>query len=73
MAKTRKQQIKELQDEAYDLAEKVETLKDDLQEAFDNMPEGLQASENGECAEARIDLLDNWLGELRTIAEEDVE
>lgn len=69
----RLKQIGKLQTKAYYLAEEIEQLKDELQEAFDNMPENLQLSANGERSEARINLLDNWLDELRGMAEEEVE
>lgn len=67
----RKKQIRELQTEAFDLAEKVEALKDDLRESFDNMPESIQYSDRGQAAEERIDRLDSWLTELRNMAEEE--
>lgn len=36
----------------------IETCRDEEQEAFDNMPEGLQQSERGEKAEAACSALD---------------
>lgn len=36
----------------------LETCADDEREAFDNMPEGLQASERGQAAESAADALE---------------
>ena len=37
----------------------IEWARDDEQEAFDNLPEGLQVSERGERMEENVDNLDN--------------
>jgi hypothetical protein len=38
--------------------ERLETVKDEEQESYDNMPEGLQASEKGEKSENAINNLE---------------
>lgn len=40
------------------LSEEIESIRDDEQDYFDNMPENLQGSERGEIAENAIDALD---------------
>ena len=42
----------------------VEDLRDEEQEAFDNMPEGLQLSERGETMEEAIDNLDTAISDI---------
>jgi hypothetical protein len=42
----------------------LETARDEEQEAFDNLPEGLQAAERGQDMEAAISELENALSEL---------
>lgn len=66
----RRKQIEAIQKKAADFAEEVEQLKDELEESFENMPEGLQYSTNGERMQERIDLLDTWLSNLNEMAEE---
>ena len=73
MATSRIKQMQSIQAKAQKLAEEVEQLKDEFEEAFENMPENLQYSEKGERAQERINVLDSWLGELDCIAEEEIE
>jgi prefoldin subunit 5 len=47
----------------------LETLKDEEQEAFDNMPEGLQYSEKGERMETAISFMDDSFNELESAIE----
>lgn len=69
MNKLRRKQIAE----AIDLIEQamsiLEQVKDDEQEAFDNMPESLQGSERGEAMEEYIYALESFLGELDIVDE----
>lgn len=44
----------------------LETVRDEEQEAFDNMPEGLQCSERGEAMEGYIYTLESYLDNLDT-------
>ena len=45
----------------------IETLKDEVQERLDNMPEQLQYAPTGELLQERIDALDEWYSELESI------
>jgi len=36
----------------------IETIRDEEQEAYDNMPENLQMSDRGDAAQGRVDALD---------------
>lgn len=47
----------------------VEDVKDDEQDCFDNLPEGLQVSERGEAMEAAVDALDSALDSIREATE----
>ena len=51
MNNTRRKLIQGIIDKLEDLREDIEALKDEEQEAFDNLPEGIQASERGEAME----------------------
>lgn len=56
----------------------IENIKDEEQDAFDNMPEGLQQSERGQASEQAVENLDEACGNIQTLIdntdiEEDVE
>ncbi len=44
----------------------IEVVKDEEQDAFDNLPESLQASERGERMEEFISALEDFLDEVDT-------
>ncbi len=67
----RKKQIEALQVKAQALSEDVDALLDELQQAYDNMPESLQDSERGEKMDQRIDTLTDWRNSLQDMAEAD--
>jgi len=54
MNNTRRKQIQGIIDKLEDLKCNIESLKDEEQEAFDNLPEGIQASERGEAMESAV-------------------
>jgi len=49
------------------IREQLAAVRDDEQEAFDNMPESLQESERGEQMQEYIDTMENITGELDLI------
>jgi hypothetical protein len=56
-----------------DLSARVEEVRDAEQEYYDNMPEGLQAGDKGETAQAAIDALEaayTAIGEIIASIEE---
>lgn len=57
----RRKEIQAVLNELADLRSRVDTLHDEEQEAFDNMPEGLQASDRGQASEAAVSALDDAL------------
>lgn len=58
------QRLTELAAEISDLRDTVETIRDEEQEYFDNMPESIQSGERGQNAEAAISELDDALSVL---------
>lgn len=54
MNKQRRKNLAETLDMIEQILSIVETVKDEEQEAFDNMPEGIQCSERGEAMEEII-------------------
>lgn len=56
----------ELLGQAHDI---IESMRDEEQDAFDNMPEGIQYSERGEHMEEMISVMDDALCSLDEIAD----
>jgi hypothetical protein len=59
MDKRRRNDIEAVQALLCDLRERIETARDDEQNAFENMPEGLQASDRGQAMETAIEALES--------------
>jgi len=57
MNKARRAQLANVAEEACGLSFRLEELKDEEQEYFDNMPESIQGSEKGELAESAINAM----------------
>lgn len=55
----RRKEIAAVLNELADLRSRIETVQSEEQDAFDNMPEGLQHSERGEKAEQACSALDD--------------
>lgn len=50
-----------------DLREALEGIRDEEQEAYDNMPEALQAGERGVASEAAVSALDDVISGLEEV------
>ena len=48
-----------------DLVSELENLRDEQQDNYDNMPEGLQQGDTGMLLEERVSALDEWISELQ--------
>jgi hypothetical protein len=64
MNDARRKAIAEFADRIVGLKTDIEILRDKEQEAFDNMPEGLQQAERGEKMEAAIQSLEDAIDSL---------
>lgn len=69
MNKQRRKEIQEAIARIEDLTSDVEMILSDEQDAFDNMPEGLQFSYNGETSEEAISLLEDAVESLEEAKE----
>lgn len=63
-----KERLTILMGEASSLGDELAELRDEEQEYFDNMPEGLQGGDKGEKAQAAIDAMENVTGLLEDFA-----
>jgi len=66
----RRKQITAIKDQLDDLMADIESAQTEEQDAFDAMPESLQASERGEASQSAIDALSNAASYLSDAAGE---
>lgn len=59
-----------LPDDIDGVIEQLETLRDEQQEKFDNMPDGLQQGDTGQLLEQQAQAADDAVSELETIRDE---
>lgn len=69
MNKARRKMIDEALEKLGELHTMIETIRDEEQEAYDNMPEGLQESERGEAMYDAIDALESAMDSCDEIEE----
>ena len=74
MNKARRKTIAELRErldalkaQADDLESEIETIRDEEQEYFDNMPESLQGGDKGQAAEEAVSHLDTALDAIQEV------
>lgn len=67
MNKARRKQLEAVVEILTAQMEELERIKDDEQEAFDNLPEGIQCTERGETMEENIDELDSIITDLENV------
>lgn len=64
MNQSRRNQTWKIQEELRDISEKIEQLREEESEAYENMPESLQESERGEKSMRAVDILDEAKGQM---------
>lgn len=64
MNKTRRKELASIVELIEEARERLEAVKDEEQEAFDNMPESLQESERGETMQEYINIMEKLLDAL---------
>ena len=64
----RRTRLKELHDRITQLGGELDNLRDEEQEAFDNMPESLQSGSRGEKAEEGLQSMSDSIGSLEDAA-----
>lgn len=63
----RRKRIAEIADKIIGLKTDIEMLRDEEQDAFDNLPEGLQSSDRGGKMESAIEALDDAINSLEEV------
>lgn len=69
MNKLRKKSIESIFNKLTEFKERLESIREEEQEAFDNLSESSQEGEKGEAMNEAIDLLDNAVSDLETVCE----
>lgn len=69
MNKERRKRIQELKDKLLDLQTEIEAIKNEEQEAYDNLPESLQEGDKGTKMSDAIDNLDSAYSSFEEVAE----
>ena len=64
MNKNRRDRLAKLSDQISDIMEKLEELRDEELEAFENLPESLNSSGRGETMQTAIGAMDDALSSL---------
>ena len=64
MNKNRRDRLAKLSAQISDIMEKLEELRDEEQEAFENLPESLNSSKLGETMQTTISAIDDALSSL---------
>ena len=59
-----KELICDIKSAASDLHSEIDSIKDEEQEYYDNMPESLQSGEKGQAAEAAVNILEEAISKL---------
>ena len=67
MNNNRRKRIQKVFDSIMDLRSQIEEIRDEEQEAFDNMPESFQEGEKGEMSQNAIDNLDSALSDMDSL------
>lgn len=67
MNKERREELLEVVDILDDAVSRLSDIRDDEQEAFDSMPEGLQYSSRGDAMQEALDTLDGFEDSITTI------
>jgi predicted nucleic acid-binding Zn-ribbon protein len=67
MNDNRRARIQKLRDQIEDLKEQIDYLQTEEQDAFDNMPEGLQGSDKGQAIETAADHLSDAVSSMEDV------
>ncbi len=65
MNKERRKSIERIVDKLNEIQADLAWVRNDEEEAYDNLPEGIQSSERGDSMEEAIDAMDNADGSLQ--------
>lgn len=69
MNQSRRNQLRDIQQQLQDIYERLDILCNEEQEAYDNMPESIQDSARGDAAQSAIDTLESVRDQVQEAAD----
>lgn len=69
MNQSRRNQLRDIQQQLQDIYERLDILCNEEQEAYDNMPESIQDSARGDVAQSAIDTLESVRDQVQEAAD----
>lgn len=69
MNQSRRNQLRDIQQQLQDIYERLDILCNEEQEAYDNMPESIQDSARGDAAQNAIDTLESVRDQVQEAAD----
>lgn len=70
MNKQRRNVLNDIAKKIYELLFELNVIKDEEQDALDNLPEGLQMSERGDQMQENIDNLESIISDLENVVDD---
>lgn len=70
MNQSRRNQLRDIQQQLQDIYERLDILCNEEQEAYDNMPESIQDSARGDAAQSAIDTLESVRDQVQEASDE---
>ena len=70
MNAARRKLLADILDRLSSIKAEIDELKDLEQEAFDNLPEGIQGSERGEKIQANVEIMDDAVNSIDDLEEQ---
>ena len=67
MNKVRRNELQKALDHLSEAKELLENVRNEEQDAFDNLPEGLQNADKGQAMEQAVQYLDEAIGQLEDV------
>ena len=67
MNKERRQELLDVTSSLADAMDRLSEIRDEEQEAFDNMPEGLQSGSRGQSMLDAVETMDGWYSEIEKV------
>lgn len=69
MNQSRRNQLRDIQQQLQDIYERLDILCNEEQEAYDNMPESIQDSARGDAAQSAIDTLESVRDQVQEVSD----
>ncbi len=72
MNKERRSRLEKVKEQLSALVSDLESIRDEEQESFDNLPEGLQQSEKGGTMQSNVDYMEEAIGSVQEVVDTEI-